>query len=431
MAQKRLERKEYLDKLIGFRDKQLIKVVTGVRRCGKSTLLEIYQDYLRTNGVKEEQIVAINLEDFDFFALREPAALHRYIKERLVPGKMTYVFVDEIQHCTDFPSVIDSLYIRKNVDVYLTGSNAYMLSGEIATLISGRYVEIKMLPLSFREYVLATGDNDNLGAKYREYIQGSSFPYSLELKDNPSALHDYLEGVYHTIVVKDIAARKKISDTMMLESVTRFVFDSIGSQLSTKKIADTMTSSGRKIDVKTVERYLEGLMESFIIYQAKRYNIRGKQYLKTLEKYYVVDIGMRYMLLGTSGTDVGHILENIVYLELLRRGYEVYIGKIDELEVDFVARGNKGVQYIQVAASVRDENTLSRELASLQRISDNYPKVSVRDENTLSRELASLQRISDNYPKVILTLDEDPEADYEGIRRINALDWLVGKAELN
>lgn len=406
MAQKRLERKEYLDKLIGFRDKQLIKVVTGVRRCGKSTLLEIYQDYLRTNGVKEEQIVAINLEDFDFFALREPAALHRYIKERLVPGKMTYVFVDEIQHCTDFPSVIDSLYIRKNVDVYLTGSNAYMLSSEIATLISGRYVEIKMLPLSFREYVLATGDNDNLGAKYREYIQGSSFPYSLELKDNPSALHDYLEGVYHTIVVKDIATRKKISDTMMLESVTRFLFDSIGRQLSTKKIADTMTSSGRKIDVKTVERYLEGLMESFIIYQAKRYNIRGKQYLKTLEKYYVVDIGMRYMLLGTSGTDVGHILENIVYLELLRRGYEVYIGKIDELEVDFVARGNKGVQYIQVAASVRDENTLSR-------------------------ELASLQRISDNYPKVILTLDEDPEADYEGIRRINALDWLVGKAELN
>ena len=406
MAQKRLERKEYLDKLIGFRDRQLIKVVTGVRRCGKSTLLEIYQDYLRANGVKEEQIIAVNLEDFDFFALREPAALHRYIKERLVPGKMTYVFVDEIQHCTDFPSVIDSLYIRKNVDVYLTGSNAYMLSSEIATLISGRYVEIKMLPLSFREYVLATGDNDNLGAKYREYIQGSSFPYSLELKDNPSALHDYLEGVYHTIVVKVIAARKKISDTMMLESVTRFVFDSIGSQLSTKKIADTMTSSGRKIDVKTVERYLEGLMESFIIYQAKRYNIRGKQYLKTLEKYYVVDIGMRYMLLGTSGTDVGHILENIVYLELLRRGYEVYIGKIDELEVDFVARGNKGVQYIQVAASVRDENTLSR-------------------------ELASLQRISDNYPKVILTLDEDPEADYEGIRRINALDWLVGKAELN
>ena len=379
MALQRLDRKDYLDKLISFRDKQLIKVVTGVRRCGKSTLLEIYQDYLRANGVEENQIVSINLEDFDFFSLRDPAALHAYVKERLVPGKMTYVFVDEIQHCAEFPAVIDSLYIRKNVDVYLTGSNAYMLSSEIATLISGRYVEIKMLPLSFREYVLSTGNEDNLAAKYREYIQGSSFPYALELKEQPSAVRDYLEGVYNTIVVKDIAARKKIADTMMLESVTRFVFDGIGSQLSTKKIADTMTSSGRKIDVKTVERYLEGLMESFIIYQAKRYNIRGKQYLKTLEKY--------------------------VYLELLRRGYDVYIGKIDDLEVDFVARGQKGVQYIQVAASVRDENTLAR-------------------------ELASLQRISDNYPKVILTLDEDPEADYEGIRRINALEWLIGRTDI-
>lgn len=404
MAQQRLERREYLDRLISFRDKQLIKVVTGVRRCGKSTLLEMYQDYLCADGVEDRQIISINLEDFDFRALREPAALHAYVTERLVPGKMTYVFVDEIQQCTDFPAVIDSLHIRKNIDIYLTGSNAYMLSSEIATLISGRYVEIKMLPLSFREYVIATGEGDGLAAKYREYIQGSSFPYALELKEDPGALRDYLEGVYHTIVVKDIAARKKIADTMMLESVTRFVFDSIGSQLSTKKIADTMVSSGRKIDVKTVERYLEGLMESFIIYQARRYNIRGKQYLKTLEKYYAVDIGMRYMLLGTAGTDVGHILENVIYLELLRRGYDVYVGKIDELEVDFVARGQNGLRYIQAAASVRDENTLNR-------------------------ELAPLRRISDNYPKVILTLDEDPEADYEGIRRINALDWLVGKTD--
>lgn len=402
MAQKRLERKEYLDKLICFRDKQLIKVVTGVRRCGKSTLLEIFRDYLRTDGVDEKQIVSINLEDFDFFPLHEPAALHTYVRERIVPGKMTYVFIDEIQHCADFPAVIDSLFIRNNIDLYITGSNAYMLSGEIATLISGRYVEIKMLPLSFREYVLSSGSEDNLTAKYREYIQGSSFPYTLELQGQPGAVRDYLEGVYHTIVVKDISARKKIADTMMLESITRFVFDSIGSPLSSKRIADFMTSSGRKIDVKTVERYLEGLMESFILYQAKRYNIRGKQYLKTLEKYYVVDIGMRYMLLGTSGIDIGHILENIVYLELLRRGYDVFVGKIDDLEVDFVARGQNGLQYIQVSASVRDENTLRR-------------------------ELASLQRISDNYPKMIMTLDDDPEADYAGIRRINALEWLTGK----
>lgn len=402
MALQRLDRREYLDKLVAFRDKQLIKVVTGVRRCGKSTLLEIYQDYLRENGVSREQIISINLEDFDFNALHDPAVLHAYIKERLLPDKMTYVLIDEIQHCAEFPAVVDSLYIRRNVDLYLTGSNAYMLSGEIATLISGRYVEIKMLPLSFREYVLSTGNEENLPGKYREYIQGSSFPYALELKENPSALRDYLEGLYNTIVIKDIASRKKISDIMMLESVTRFVFDNIGNQLSSKKIADTMTSSGRRIDVKTVERYLNGLMESYVLYQARRYNIRGKQYLKTLEKYYVVDIGLRFMLLGPSGTDVGHILENIVYLELLRRGYEIYTGKIDELEIDFVAKTQNRTLYIQVAASVRDESTLKR-------------------------ELESLRKVSSSYPKVILTLDEDPEADYDGIRRINALDWMIGK----
>ena len=396
----RLNRQEYLDRLILFRDKHLIKVVTGVRRCGKSTLLQIYEDYLRGQGVPEERIVAVNLEDYDFFPLRDPAALHAYIKDRLAPDAMTYVFIDEIQHCADFPQVIDSLYLRKNADIYLTGSNAYMLSGEIATLIAGRYVEIRMLPLSFREYVLATGGQNDLAKSYTAYLQGSSFPYALELREQPEALLAYLEGVYNTIVVKDIAARKKISDTMMLESITRFVFDSIGSPLSTKKIADSMTSAGRKIDVKTVERYLEGLTESFILYQARRYNIRGKQHLKTLEKYYAVDIGLRYLLLGASGTDVGHILENVIYLELLRRGYTVSVGKIDDLEVDFVARDRRGITYIQVSASVRDERTLAR-------------------------ELAPLQRISDNYPKVILTLDEDPEADYEGIRRMNALLWLM------
>ena len=401
----RLERREYLNKLIEFRGLELIKIVTGVRRSGKSTLLEIYQDYLRGNGVREEQIISINLEDYDHFELRDPSALHAYIKDRLIPNEMTYIFIDEIQHCTDFPAVVDSLFIRPNVDIYLTGSNAYMLSSEIATLISGRYVEIKMLPLSFREYVQASGSPDQLPQKYREYIESSSFPYALALQGHPDALRDYLEGIYHTIIVKDIASRKMISDPMMLESVTRFVFDSIGSRLSTKKIADTMTSSGRKIDVRAVETYLDGLMEGFIIYQAKRFNIRGRQHLKTLDKYYVVDIGLRNMLLGPSGTDVGHILENVIYLELLRRGFDVYVGKIDELEVDFVAQEQNGLHYIQVAATVRDENTLTR-------------------------ELASLKRIPDNYPKTILTLDEDPAADYNGIRRLNALDWLMGKVEI-
>lgn len=404
MTDSRIERKEYLDKLIAFRDKSIIKVITGVRRCGKSVLLELFQDYLLKQGVSEEQIVAINLEDYDFYELREPAKLHSYIKERLNKDKMTYIFIDEVQHCEDFPRVVDSLYLKKNVDIYLTGSNANLLSSEIATLLSGRYVEIMMLPLSFKEYVSSTGDTKELSRKYLEYIENSSFPYTLDLKGQPKEIRDYLEGLYNTIVVKDISQRKKFPDTMMLESIARFVFDNIGNPMSTKKIADTMTSFGRKIDVKTVEKYVRALMESFIVYQAKRYNIKGKQYLKTLEKYYVVDIGLRYMLLGSRSTDVGHILENVIYLELLRRGYDVYVGKIDDLEVDFVAQDQKKTIYYQVAATVRDENTLKR-------------------------ELTPLQKINNHYPKVILTLDDDPEADYDGIRRINALDWLMGITE--
>lgn len=399
-----IQRKEYLDKLIACRDKQIIKVVTGVRRCGKSTLLEMYQDYLKQQGVTEEQIIAINFEDFDYDELRDSAKLYAYIKERLTPGKMTYIFLDEVHHIDDFPRVVDSLYIKKGVDIYITGSNAYMLSSEIATLISGRYVSVEMLPLSFKEYVESTGSENDLARKYVDYFENSSFPYTMELAGQPKEITDYLDGLFNTIVVKDITQRKKITDTMMLKSVLRFLFDNIGNPLSSKKIADTMTSNGRKIDVKTVEKYIEALKESYVVYEAKRYNIKGKQYLKTLEKYYVVDIGMRYMLLGTRSTDVGHMLENVVYLELLRRGYEVYVGKVGELEVDFVAMDGKKITYYQVAATVRDENTLAR-------------------------ELNPLQKITDHYPKVILTLDEDPEADYDGIRRINALNWLLGKVE--
>ncbi len=400
---KKLERTEYMDKLLAFRDKQLIKVVTGVRRCGKSTLLELFRDRLRSEGVEERQIVSVNLEDYDFLPLRDPAALHAYIKERIVPDAATYVFLDEVQHCRDFPAVVDSLALRPGVDLYLTGSNAFMLSGELATLLSGRYVEIRMLPLSFREFVLAAEGGD-LPALYRAYVESSSFPYALELRDRPGALRDYLEGLYNTIVVKDIAARKTITDTMMLESVTRFVFDSVGSPLSPKKISDTLTSEGRKIDVRTVERYLSGLTESFIVYQAKRYNVRGKQHLKTLEKYYAVDVGLRRHLLGRGAADVGHILENVVFLELLRRGYEVSVGKVGELEVDFVAWDDFGLRYVQVAATVRDESVLRR-------------------------ELAPLRAIDDHHPKLLLTLDDDPPADYDGIRRLNALDWLIGRVE--
>ena len=399
-----IQREEYLNKLIALKDKKIIKVVTGVRRCGKSKLLEMYRKWLLEQGVEEERIVSINFEDLDFEDLTDYKKLHTYLKEHLVKDNMTYIFLDEIQNVEQFPKVVDSLYIKDNVDIYITGSNAHMLSSEIATLLSGRYIQIEMLPLSFKEYMISTGSMNDRGIKYVDYLQNSSFPYTLELEGQSDEIRSYLEGLYNTIVVKDIINHSKISEPMMLKSILKFIFDNIGNPLSSKKIADTMTSSGRRIDTRTVEKYLDALTESYIIYQAKRYNIKGKQYLKTLEKYYVVDIGLRLMLFGSKQIDAGRILEKIVYLELLRRGYDVYVGKVDEFEVDFVAQNGKGTTYFQVA-------------------------LSVRDEKTLDRELRSLRAIKDHYPKILLTMDDDPEVHYDGIRRINARDWLLGLEE--
>lgn len=398
---KRIERASYLNKLIAFKDKNLIKVITGIRRCGKSTIMEIYRDWLKEQGVSNDQIVYLNFEDYDNFELRNPKNLYAYIKPLLIEDKMNYLFFDEIQHVQDFPDIINSLNLKPNVDIYITGSNAYMLSSEIATLLSGRYIEIAMQPLSFKEYVDGTGEYDNLQKAYNDYITRSSFPYTLELNTN-SEVSDYLTGLYNTIVVKDIMSRKRLPDVMMLESVIRFTADNIGNILSTKRIADIMTADGRKIDQKTVERYLNSLCETFFVYEAKRYNIKGKQLLKTLGKYYLVDIGLRRMLLGSRSFDAGRILENVVYLELLHRQKKVYVGKNDNLEVDFVAIDENNIAYYQVAATVRDESTLKR-------------------------ELASLQQINDQYPKYILTLDDDPVADYDGIKRINALKWMMGE----
>lgn len=398
---KRIERASYLNKLIAFKDKNLIKVITGIRRCGKSTIMEIYRDWLKEQGVSTDQIVYLNFEDYDNFELRNPKNLYANIKPLLIEDKMNYLFFDEIQHVQDFPDIINSLNLKPNVDIYITGSNAYMLSSEIATLLSGRYIEIAMQPLSFKEYVDGTGEYDNLQKAYNDYITRSSFPYTLELNTN-SEVSDYLTGLYNTIVVKDIMSRKRLPDVMMLESVIRFTADNIGNILSTKRIADIMTADGRKIDQKTVERYLNSLCETFFVYEAKRYNIKGKQLLKTLGKYYLVDIGLRRMLLGSRSFDAGRILENIVYLELLHRQKKVYVGKNDNLEVDFVAIDENNITYYQVAATVRDESILKR-------------------------ELASLQQINDQYPKYILTLDDDPVADYDGIKRINALKWMMGE----
>jgi len=319
---KRIERTIYLQKLISFKDKKLIKVITGIRRCGKSTIMEIFRDWLMAHGVMQDQIIYLNFEDYDYYELRDPQKLYAYIKPLILQDKMTYIFFDEIQHIRDFPDIINSLNLKPKVDLYVTGSNAYMLSSEIATLLSGRYVEIAMLPLSFKEYVEGIGSTDDLSQAYMEYISKSSFPYTLEL-DTANEISDYLNAVYNTIVVKDIMSRKKIPDVMMLESVIRFAADNIGNILSTKRIADLMTADGRKIDQKAVEKYLSTLCESFFLYEVKRYNIKGKQLLKTLGKYYLVDIGLRRMLLGSRSFDAGRILENIVYLELLRRQKKV------------------------------------------------------------------------------------------------------------
>ncbi len=396
-----IKREEYINQLIRFKDKELIKVITGIRRCGKSTLFDLYIDYLLSIGIEENQIIRINLEDPVYYYIDDYLKLYNYVKEKLLPNKQNYVFLDEVQNVSMFQKAVDGLFIQKNVDLYITGSNAYLLSGELATLLSGRYIEIKMLPLSFKEFVNANSENQNIDRLYKKYISFGSFPYIINF-DNIDDADKYIKSIYDSIILKDIVARKKFPDFQMLQSVVNFMLDNIGNLCSTNKIASTMTSYGRAINVHTVENYLSSLLEAFVFYKASRYDIKGKQYLKTGDKYYVVDPGIRYFMLGRKEGNTGHILENIVYLELLRRGYEVYIGKMDDYEIDFVAINSKGIEYYQVSETVRDEKTLERELKPLD---------SIRDHN----------------PKYLLTMDIDPETSYNGIRKINVLDWLLDK----
>ncbi len=397
-----IQRKDYLDKLIAFKDKQLIKVVTGIRRCGKSTLFELYQEYLLKNGVKKEQIININFENPEFFNLLNYMDLYNYINKQIDENQQYYVFLDEVQNVEHFEKTVDGLFIKKNVDVYITGSNAYFLSGELATLLSGRYVEIKMLPLSFAEYISGLKEQTDLSKKFSNYMQNGGFPYLLELGNDKKIIHDYLAGIYNTIILKDIVQRKKISDITVLESVIRFLFDNIGNNTSAKKISDTLTSYGRKTYSSTVENYLSALCDSFIIYKANRFDISGKQLLKTAEKYYVADLGLKQILLALQKPNIGHNIENIVYLELLRRGYQVYVGKIGSFEVDFAVINNDGMEYYQVSKTVMDENTLERELRALQ---------SIKDHN----------------PKYLLTLDEVPPVSHNGIKQLNLIEWLLNK----
>ena len=398
-----IQRIEYLDNLKALKDKQVIKVIAGVRRCGKSTLFELYIDYLRKMGTEDSQIISINLEDLENADLLDYKALYNHIKDKLVPDKMNYIFIDEVQKCVGFEKAVDSLFIKKNCDVYITGSNAYLLSGELATLLSGRYIRIDMLPFSFKEYYEATKESGKSKQElFDAYLRYGSFPYVAYLENDEKIISQYIEGVYNTILIKDVATREKINDITVLENILKTVASSIGSPISTKKISDTLVSSGRKISPNTVESYLRALTDSYILYNAARYDIKGRQFLKTLGKYYFVDTGIRNHIISQSAKDLGHLLENVVYLELLRRKNRVNIGKLAEKEVDFVATNMDEVEYYQVS-------------------------VSVLDEKTLERELAPLKEIKDNYPKILLTLDDIGNgANYEGIRQINVIDWLLG-----
>ena len=396
-----VERTEYIEELKKWKDKNLIKVITGIRRCGKSTLFRLYIEYLKGLKIDDEHIISINLEslDYDFKDYRE---LYNYIISKINDDKKHYVFLDEIQNIEEFQKAVDGLYIKENIDIYITGSNAFLLSGELATLLTGRYVEIKMLPLSFKEYVSGFENNSNYQSLFLDYMKNGGMPGVLSILDlDIDGINTYLDSIFSTVIVKDIMARNKIVNKTLLENIIKFIFDSIGSVISTKKISDTLTSKGISISNHTVENYIRSFVESYLIYKAERFDVKGKKLLSRDYKYYVVDTGLRSYLLGKKAdSDMGHILENIVYLELIRRGYRVYVGKVNNTEIDFVAENRDGIKYLQVA-------------------------LTVRDEKVLKRELRSLKNTEDHYPKYLITMDMDLTADYEGITKINVVDWLL------
>lgn len=397
-----INRQEYLDFLIKLKDKQIIKVVTGIRRCGKSTLFKLYKEYLLKNGVKENQIISINFENPSDLKFDNWEELYNYINNKLKENQKNYVFLDEVQVISNFERAVDGLFLNENVDLYITGSNSYMLSGELATFLTGRYMQIHMLPLSFREYYLITSNPNEL-KEYQNYIENGGFPYLINLNGDKELIRNYLDGIYNTVLLKDVVSKNKIKDVMILDSIVKFLFDNIGQLVSTNKISNILNSNNRKNSVNTVENYISNLVDSYIIYKISRYDIKGKEYLKTGDKYYLCDMGLRNYLLGEV-RDLGSILENVIFLELKRKGYDIHIGKIDDKEIDFVIKNNDGLKYIQVA-------------------------LSVRDENTLKRELEPLQNIRDNYPKYIITLDYDTN-NYDGIKQISAIDFLLGRTEL-
>ncbi len=405
-----VEREEYLAELIGWKDEQVIKVVTGIRRCGKSTLLVQFQEWLKANGVSDEQIVSVNFEELEYEELLDYKKLYAYLKERLVFGKMTYIFLDEVQKVADFEKVVDSLYVKPDVDIYITGSNAYMLSGDLATLLTGRYVEIKMLPLSLKEFMTITQMDEE--RSFAEYLKCGGLPYVARMDRTTEKVETYLEGIYNTVIVKDIEDRqtrkeieqskRKITDIALLKSIAKYLASVVGSPVSIRSITDYLISSGRKVSPNTVDDYVDALTESFVFYPAERFDIVGKQLLKVNKKFYIVDLGLRNHILPRQNYDLGFSIENVVYFELLRRGYKVMIGKFGNTEVDFVAEKQGEYTYYQVTADMTAQETFDRELRPL----------------TLIR---------DNYEKVVLTADRLTIGNYNGIRVKNLTDWLLRK----
>ena len=405
-------RKEYLSRLLAWKNEQVIKVVTGIRRCGKSTLLKQFQEHLLEEGVSQEQIISINFEDLDYEDLLDYKALYAYIKERLCPDKMTYIFLDEIQKVDSFQKAVDSLFIKENTDIYITGSNAYLLSGDLATLLTGRCVEISMLPLSFAEYLECTHETSEQALA--SYMKFGGFPYLTQMENTADKVDTYLEGIYNTVVVKDIEDRqlrknpdpnkRKITDITLLKTIARYLASVVGSPVSVKSVSDYLVSSGRKVSPNTVDDYMEALQESFIFYPVERFDINGKQLLKVNRKWYIVDLGLRNHILPKKRYDLGFSLENIVFFELLRRGFKVNVGKNGDAEVDFVAQKQGVLHYYQVTADMTNEDTFDR-------------------------EIRPLQSIKDNYEKIILTMDHMTPGDYEGIKVVPLLDWLLEKNE--
>lgn len=396
-----IARIDYINYLNKFKDMPLIKVISGVRRCGKSTLFLQYIEHLKSNNIDDDHIIFINFEDLEYEEYTNYKTLYNYLNKRIIDSKKYYIFLDEIQNVEKYEKTVDSLLVKGNCDIYITGSNAYMLSSELSTLLSGRYIEIKMFPLSFKEYVSYYKDvNNNYEDLFNKYINSSSYPFSINFKEK-NLLNKYLEDIYNSIIIKDISLRIKKLDISLLHRIVKFMFDSIGSILSINNIANKLTSDGYKVDNKTVSKYIEVLTESMFFYKAERYDVKGKNILSSLEKYYVVDIGIRQIKLGRNYTDLGHIIENIVYLELMRRNYNVYIGYFTNVEIDFVAIKNGEMEYYQVCLSLLNEEVLKREVKSLKMINDNYPKY-----------IISMDKVGTNY-------------NIDGIKHINLIDWLM------